>query len=58
MRYNYQIIFVPGKQLVLADSLSRNPTKTTCAHADDLPEEIECYISFIVNNLPASDSFK
>jgi len=27
MRYNYNMIHVPGKQLILADSLSRNPVE-------------------------------
>lgn len=56
MRYNYKVVYIPGKQLVLADSLSRNPLSRSESKGDDLPKEIETYIRFIVNSFPASQN--
>lgn len=56
MRYHYQVVYVPGKQLILADSLSRNPMNIFENNADDLPHEIDCYVNSIINNLPASET--
>lgn len=54
MCYCYRITFVPGNQIVLADSLSRNTFDNKSTYKDDLSEEIECCVRFIVNNLLAS----
>lgn len=54
MRYNYKVIFVPRKQLVLADCLSRNPTEDVGDSDKEFVEEIDHYICFITNHLPAT----
>ncbi|XP_011859446.1 PREDICTED: uncharacterized protein K02A2.6-like, partial [Vollenhovia emeryi] len=42
------------KQLVLADSLSRNPLERDRDEGSELSNEIESYVQFIVGNIPAS----
>ena len=54
MKYNYKVEYVRGKQLVLADCLSRAPEVLAKDHEGDLSEEIEAYIRFVINTLPAS----
>jgi len=56
MRYNYEIIYVPGKQLVVADCLSRSPISKKSFYSDELPQEIEGYINFVVDNFPTSQN--
>lgn len=54
MRYDYEVIFVPGKQLVLADCLSRNPVESASSTEKDFEAEIDCYVNFVTNHLPAT----
>ncbi len=53
MRFTYGIIHVPGKDLVVADTLSRAPLKvltdTQCQY------EAEAYVDCILESLPASE---
>ena len=56
MRYSYEVVYVPGRELVLADYLSRNPLKKSEENADELPNEIDLYVNFVVCNMPASNS--
>lgn len=54
MRYCYEIVHVPGKDLHTADYLSRQPLKET--GSDELREEVNAYVHYIFKYLPASDS--
>lgn len=54
MRYNYKVTFVPGKQLVLADCLSRSPVDEFEKDKDDLSEEIDDYVRLTIANLPTT----
>ncbi|XP_011884023.1 PREDICTED: uncharacterized protein K02A2.6-like [Vollenhovia emeryi] len=54
LRYSFKVVYVPGKQLVLADSLSRNPLERDRDEGNELSNEIESYVQFIVGNIPAS----
>lgn len=56
MRYNYKVIFVPGKQLVLADCLSRSPVDKFENKKDDLQSEINYYVQLTIASLPATNS--
>ena len=45
MRYSYNKVHVPGKELVVADTLSRAPRETT--EGGDLQEDVEAYVNLI-----------
>ena len=53
MRYNFSIIYTPGKFLYISDALSRSPLpQSTDSH--DLQEPVEAYIANVVSSLPAT----
>ena len=56
LRFKYTISHVPGKSLVVADTLSRAPvTKHISEHDDWQNEEIELYVNSVLSEVPASD---
>ncbi len=55
MRYTYDIVHVPGKQMYTADTLSRAPSSQATAADTDLEEETKSYVQSIMSTLPASD---
>ena len=56
MRYNFTIVHVPGKALVIADFLSRAPLHADVTDSFNLQESTETFISAVVDALPASAS--
>ena len=54
MRYQYEIILVPGKELNTADYLSYSPLQET-GSTNELQEEVQAHVNHIVKYLPASD---
>ena len=55
MRYSFTISHVAGKDLVTADTLSRAPVSTPSMQDEEHYHEVEAYVSFVYQNLPASD---
>ena len=56
LRFKYTISHVPGKSLVVADTLSRTPvTKHISEHDNRQNEEIELYVNSVLSEVPASD---
>ena len=56
MRFNSNALHVPGKNLVLADTLSRNPQAHTSNTVDiEKEEEIECFVDSVVASWSVSD---
>ena len=55
LRYSFTISHVPGKNLVTADTLSRAPLATSNTQTDECFQEVEAYVKFVCQNLPASD---
>ncbi|CAG7718948.1 unnamed protein product, partial [Allacma fusca] len=53
MRYTYEIFHTPGKELIAADTLSRNPLPETGTGEFDV--EVDAQVSLIVQNIPVSD---
>ncbi|XP_070193833.1 uncharacterized protein [Littorina saxatilis] len=51
-KYSIKVIHVPGKQIPVADTLSR---KFLPAEPDDVTEDLDAQIHCIVKNLPVSD---
>jgi len=59
MRYNYEIVFVPDKQLILTDGSSRysvsvSESNSKVGSRDELLQEIDSYVNFIISSFPAS----
>ena len=55
MRFDYMISHVPGKQLVIADALSRAPSKEPVESDLLLQQETRAFVDMIVNSSPASE---
>uniref|UniRef100_A0A0A9W9U6 RNA-directed DNA polymerase n=3 Tax=Lygus hesperus TaxID=30085 RepID=A0A0A9W9U6_LYGHE len=53
MRYSYSLVYTPGKMMISADCLSRDPLQET--GSDELPEDIEAYVQVVVEGAPISD---
>ena len=54
MRFNPQAEHVPGKQMVLADTLSRSPLKQE--QEPDTIEDVQAYVSLIESTRPDTDT--
>ena len=56
MRYSYQIVHVPGKDLTTADTLSRAPLHRSLTKEETkLNEELNLYVSHVIESLPATE---
>ncbi|XP_063072782.1 uncharacterized protein K02A2.6-like [Engraulis encrasicolus] len=53
MRFNVKAVHVPGKQLIIADTLSRNPLKVS--EASDTDEDVKAYVQAVMATRPVSD---
>ncbi|UYV62759.1 K02A2.6-like [Cordylochernes scorpioides] len=53
MRYSYKIVHTPGKNLIVADALSRSPR--TKVGTQELEEELCAYVQQVVSFMPISD---
>ena len=56
MKYTYTIFHVPGKNLVIADALSRAPAHQQTVEDEEWNKEVDVYVHAIFNSLPASDT--
>ncbi|KAK9523110.1 hypothetical protein VZT92_019532 [Zoarces viviparus] len=54
MRYNPTAMYVPGKQLIIADTLSKHPQATVTQEISELTNEIEAYEKAIHESWPIS----
>ncbi|XP_064468610.1 uncharacterized protein K02A2.6-like [Ornithodoros turicata] len=52
MRYFYTVTYVPGKQLIAADALSRNPVQSTGPSI--LDQEVGAYVRMVESSLPVT----
>ena len=55
MRYHFTISHVPGKNLVVADTLSRAPIPDMHLVDQDFNAEVEAYVATVRQTLPASE---
>ena len=55
MRFTYTIFYVPGKQLTIADALSRAPV-TPSTDDDKFCAEIDTYVNLTIQNIPTTQS--
>ena len=52
MRFNFTISNVPGKKLVIADTLSRAPASLQTAADQDFLQEANFFVKTLVENCP------
>ena len=53
MRYNFEMYYTPGKQLVTADTLTRKPLYTTTdTESKEIEKDSEEYIQSVIKCLP------
>ena len=55
MRYNFTISHVPGKDLIIADTLSRAPITAACESDQLLQKEAECFVDVVVESFPVME---
>ena len=55
MRFHFTIAHVPGKDLVIADMLSRAPVSEPTTKDRTLQHETEAFIDLVLSNLPATE---
>lgn len=55
MRYSFTISHIAGKDLIMADTLSRAPVSEVCVKDITLQEEVTAFINLVVRSLPATE---
>ena len=55
MRFQFSITHVPGKDLIIADTLSRAPAADPTTADELLQQEANAFISTVLQNLPATE---
>ena len=55
MRYNYNVQFLPGKEIYTADALSRSPVSEPSQEDESIQETAELFVEQVISHLPASD---
>ena len=56
MKFSYRISHIPGKNLIIADALSRAPSLHVSTADYELKTEIDAYVNAIISSLPATDT--
>ncbi len=55
-RYDFQYNWTPGKELLLADALSRNPQNILSEEDICLQQELECQVHMVTSSLPFTET--
>ena len=55
MRFTYSITYIPGKNLTVADTLSRAPVLMSSANDDEVRAEVETFVRAVMQSLPATE---
>ena len=55
LRFDFNIVYVPGKNLVMADALSRAPLMAPGQHDNHVEEDVQAYVDVIFQDLPATE---
>ena len=55
MRFTYTISYVPGKNLTVADTLSRAPVTSPTSEEMQFSSSVEAYFSLVLQGLPATE---
>lgn len=59
MRYTYEVVYVPGKQFLVPDYLSRLPVPVAgqVNEAEELEEAAETFVRMVISTTPVSDQY-
>ena len=57
MGFSFSMSHVPGKELVLADSLSRAPVSNASMDDEQFQQEVEAFVNSIIHQLPTSEQW-
>ena len=55
LRFNFNIVHVPGKNLVMADTLSRAPLMAPDQHNKQHEEDVQAYVDVIFQDIPVTE---
>ena len=55
MRYQFNIVHIPGENLITADALSRAPADVSSVADSALEQEVDAFMAAITDGLPATD---
>ena len=55
MRFTYTISHVPGKNLTVADTLSRAPVTSPTSEEMQFSSSVEAYVNLVLQGLPATE---
>ena len=55
MRFQFNIVHVPGKNLITADALSRAPADVSSVADSALEQEVDAFMAGVTDSLPATD---
>ena len=55
MRYQFNIVHVPGKNLITADALSRAPADVSSVADSAIEQEVDAFMAAVTDSLPATD---
>ena len=55
LRYTYTISHIPGKNLIVADALSRAPVSNPISADTQFNKEVEAYVNLVVESFPATE---
>jgi len=56
MRYDFIMAYVPGKQLLVADTLSRAPLEVADDNCKELEEETQAFVQMVLSSIDINDS--
>ncbi|MGH0128263.1 UNVERIFIED_CONTAM: hypothetical protein FKN15_034099 [Acipenser sinensis] len=54
-RYDFDLIYTPGKYIVLADALSRAPIANTVGDVSSTEKDVDVHVNMVAAGLPVSD---
>ena len=55
LRFDFTIVYIPGKNLVIADALSRAPLSKPDENDRLFQEETKAYVDSVIQDLPATE---